>query len=493
MDDKTIDLRELYYILEKNIRLISKITGGFIVLAVLYLLIASPVYESEALLRVKQPKGLSSSILDSLPMGNTMATKQQMSTYAEILKSRNVVVPVIEATEEVDSDGEYPRYEDYVKERVTTVPFKDTEIMKVSVTYKKDPKMAQQTAQLLVNGFLNRLTELSRAEQKATRQFIEERTLTSEDELDQAESALNKYRRDHKIISPTEQMQLVSAKLAMIDKLEAENKVALSAAQAKGAAVNNILGSEARVVADNAAIKQYTAKLGELEAQRIAYLDKYTEKHPRMQEINQAIAELQQKVQSEINRVASLQAPSDNPVHQQLIAEKFSSQASASVAQSNLDAVKRLNTDYENDIGKLSEKEQEFLKLARKRNVSQEIYVMLSKRLEEAKVAEMSVSTEVQVVDEPTLPDRPIKPRKGLTLILAALLGLMGSSAFVIARELMNRTVKTTEDIQNVLGIPVLAQIPDIDSLQGAMKKQEEKPGIAGLIEKVRRRLWKNN
>ena len=493
MDEKTIDLRELYDIILKNIKTIGKFTGGCIVVAVLYLLIASPVYQSEALLRIKQPKGLGNSILDSLPMGNAAANKQLMSTYAEILKSRNVVIPVIEATEDADSDGKYPRYEDYVKSRITTVPFKDTEIMKVSITYKKDPDIAQKAGQLLVNGFLNRLTELSRVEQKATREFIEERAVTSEEELDLAESALNKYRKEYKIISPSDQLQQVSAKLAMIDKLEAENKVALSAAQARGSAVNAILGGEARVVADNAAIKQYTAKLGELEAQRISYLDKYTEKHPRMNEINQAIVELKQKIELEIDRVAGMQAPSDNLVHQKLITDKFISQAESAVAQSNLDAIKRLNTDYENDIGKLSEKEQDFLKLARKRNVSQEIYVMLAKRLEEAKVAEMSVSTEVQVVDEPTLPDRPIKPRKGLTLILAAMLGFMGSATFIIARELMNRTVKTTEDIQKVIGIPVLAQIPDIVSLEGAMKKPEKRAGIMGMVDEVRRKVWKKN
>lgn len=38
-----------------------------------------------------------------------------MMTDAEILKSRNVVLPVIEKTEERDDDGELPDYESYVK------------------------------------------------------------------------------------------------------------------------------------------------------------------------------------------------------------------------------------------------------------------------------------------------------------------------------------------------------------------------------------------
>ena len=37
---------------------------------------------------------------------------------------------------------------------------------------------------------------------------------------------------------------------------------------------------------------------------------------------------------------------------------------------------------------------------------------MLAKRLEEAKVAEVAVSTEVQVVDTATLPEDPVKTEK---------------------------------------------------------------------------------
>lgn len=68
-EEITIDLRELAHIVQKNARFIAKVTGGCIVAAGLYLLIASPVYESDSLLRIKQPKGIGSSLLESMPMG----------------------------------------------------------------------------------------------------------------------------------------------------------------------------------------------------------------------------------------------------------------------------------------------------------------------------------------------------------------------------------------------------------------------------------------
>lgn len=86
------------------------------------------------------------------------------------------------------------RYEDYIKNRITTNPFKDTEILKVTVN-ANTPEGAQKANDLIVNGFLQRLTGLVREEQKTTRAFIEERVVASKAELEAAESALTEYKK----------------------------------------------------------------------------------------------------------------------------------------------------------------------------------------------------------------------------------------------------------------------------------------------------------
>lgn len=480
----TIDLRDLWNVLKKNTATIRKVTIGCVAAAVVYLIVVPPTYESTALLRVKQPKGLGSSILEALPTGNPMASKQLMSTYAEILKSRSVVVPVIEATEE-GKDGKYPEYEAYLKSRITTAPFKDTEIMKV--TFKANTaEDAQKGNKLLVEGFLNRLTELERGEQKTTRQFIEERVNTSKEELQAAESVLTEFKKEHKLLAPESQVQLAAEKLTLADKLRAENQVALEAARARNNAVKAQLQNNTASIADNATISGMQAKLAELEAERVSYLDKYTDKHPRVIEVNKEIANMRKTMDAEFKRVAEMMVPSSNPVHQGLLADMFKSEAEISVAQSNLQTVKALENKYNNDVATLSEVEQEYLTLLRDVTVSQEIYVMLAKRLEEAKVAEVAVSTEVQVVDEPTLPEQRVAPKRGLTLVLAFLLGILGSCGFVIARELMNRTVKTSEDVENYLGLPVLGQIPSSESL-----KEAEEVANLSIWQKIWRAVWK--
>lgn len=91
-------------------------------------------------------------------------------------------------------------------------------------------------------------------------------------------------------------MKLAADKMRIVDKLRAENKVALATAQAQLSATDQQLGrAEAKATADNAVIKQYNAKLAELETQRIDYLDKYTAKHPKVIETEDAISQFKKQ------------------------------------------------------------------------------------------------------------------------------------------------------------------------------------------------------
>lgn len=371
-EEITIDLLEIANILKRNAGNIARVTGIFVVAAGVYLATATPVYESQALLRVKQPKGIGTSLLESMPMGNAMANTQLMNTYAEILKSRSVVVPVIQKTEQPNKEGKYPAYDAYVKGRITTAPFKDTEIMQLTVR-ANTPEKAQEANKLIVDGFLKRLTDLSRDQQKATRGFLEERAVAAKNELQTAEDKLTDYKKKNNIIAPDDAVKLASEKMSMVDKLSAENKVALATANARLAAANGQLQGEAVSIADNKTIQSYNAKLAELEGERISYMDKYTENHPKVQQVNQEIAGLKAKIQNEINKVAALQAPSDNPVHQQLLASKFSSEAEASVAQSNLAKLAQIDGENKNGLKELSDKEQQFVGLLQEGAIKENI------------------------------------------------------------------------------------------------------------------------
>ncbi len=495
MEDKeyTINLLEVASILKNNIKPIVKITAMFIVAGILFVIIASsffPRFKSDAVLQIKQGKGSGVAAMLAGLGGGVFGTEAlQMESYIEILKSRSVVIPVIEATEELDFWGRYPLYTSYVKKQISTEAVPMTDILKVSV-YGETREKAQKTNQLLLKGFLQRVSELNSMEKGAQKKFLTERLKTSREELDKAELALQKYKEDHKIISPAANAEIFAQRITEIEQQAAVNQVALEAAEAKLASINRMLTSDGAASADNRTIQQYNNELAKLEATRISYLEKYTEKHPKMIEINDNIAKLKEKIQEEVAKVANLQAPTDNSVHQGLVAGKYQSEGEVAVARKKAEALQQLINRNNVELEKLPELEKGYIKVERDFKVANEVYLMLTKKLEETKITELQQPDNVLLVDEPTYPDVRDFPKTRLTLILAAILGLLCSSGYVVMKELEDKPIRTAESIVKFSGLPVLSVIPDKTRLNKARQSAQEVKQN-GFLNKVREFIWK--
>ena len=66
----------------------------------------------------------------------------------------------------------------------------------------------------------------------------------------------------------------------------------------------------------------------------------------------------------------------------------------------------------------------------------------------------------VRIVDPAEVPQSPSKPRKGRTLILAALLGLLMGSLLALGVDALDQTIHTQEDVERRLGLPFLGSVP---------------------------------
>lgn len=467
MEEKefTIDLVDMAKLLYENRKPIIKMTGIFVSIVSFFLIIVAvffPKYDSEALLRIKQERGGSSlaATMAGFTGGFLSMDSLQMESYVTILKSRSVVIPVIEATEEANSDGKYPRYEDYVKDNIKIEALDLTDILHITVRSGSEEK-AQKVNRLLIQGFLKRIADLNSSEKASLKAFLEDRLKTSREDLDKAEAALDRFKVEHRIISADKNAELFAERIAEAEKQLAANKIDLEVAEARVAAVNSQLQGSGAASADNQILQQYNKQLAELETTRITYKEKYTAKHPRVIDLENRITQLKSKIQEEQAKIASLQAPSDNAVHQGLVAKKYSSEGALTVLKQKAESLQQAVNKNNEELEKLPEVQREFVKLARDVGVANEIYTMLTKKLEETKITEFRTPNNVQVVDEPTLPDGRSFPKLKLFLSIAILLGLLLSCGYILVKELINKTIRSVEDIKRFLELPVLGVIPD--------------------------------
>lgn len=78
-------------------------------------------------------------------------------------------------------------------------------------------------------------------------------------------------------------------------------------------------------------------------------------------------------------------------------------------------------------------------------------------------VAEIMKMDNVQLIDPAKLPEAPIKPRPVLNMAIAGVLGIMVSLGIIFLIEYLDNTVKSAEDIERHIGLPVLGSIPDFE------------------------------
>ena len=78
-------------------------------------------------------------------------------------------------------------------------------------------------------------------------------------------------------------------------------------------------------------------------------------------------------------------------------------------------------------------------------------------------VIEIKKVDSVSIVDKAVTPDKPVKPNKTLNVLIAFVVGLMASVGLVFLLEYLDNTIKTSSDIEKLLGIPVLGVIPNYE------------------------------
>ena len=117
---------------------------------------------------------------------------------------------------------------------------------------------------------------------------------------------------------------------------------------------------------------------------------------------------------------------------------------------------------FSRDLSKIPAQEATYQRLQRQPKVLEDMYGMLQTKLKEAEIQAATVDATVQVVDSAVAPTKPVRPRALLDLAAALVLGAVIGLLLAVAREHLDATVRTREQLQTITDVPVLGLIPRI-------------------------------
>lgn len=171
------------------------------------------------------------------------------------------------------------------------------------------------------------------------------------------------------------------------------------------------------------------------------------------------------KTESDDN--APRQSYNDIMMYQKMVKTYSQIAQSRTVAE---DVKKKLNLDISageilSMVSVAPKGDTEFLNLTVKSKDGQlavNIANQLARSLKEIGIS-LNNSDNVKLLDEAQLPTRPDSPKPLLNIAIAFFIGLMISVGLVFLLEYLDNTIKTQEDVEKLLSVPVIGIIPYVE------------------------------
>ena len=110
-------------------------------------------------------------------------------------------------------------------------------------------------------------------------------------------------------------------------------------------------------------------------------------------------------------------------------------------------------------VSAMPETQQEILRLSRDVESGRAVYMQLLNRQQELNIAKSSAIGNVRIIDNAVTQPKPVKPKKVLIVMIGIILGVVSSAGIVLLRVFLRRGIETPEQLEDI-GINVYASIP---------------------------------
>jgi len=442
--------------LEQYLRVLRKhrwlIAGVFLVTVItvaIWTFLQVAVFEaaSTVLIEPEPPRVLN--IQEVTPMGTSSWDPNYYPTQYEIMKSRPVLDKAIESQglkKRVPAIGESREPYRVLRSMLTIEPKRNTRLILVKVEYP-DPGLAADMANAVANAYTQYNLDLKLKGARDALTWLTGEAGALKRKVEESSQALQNYRARAGILGAQEQRQITAQKIMDFNKAYLEAQAQRLSVEAKFKELTLIAKDKSGAqtiftVADNLLIQKLKAEASALEIEKSKLLKTYKDQHPEILKIDAQIRQTSQKLDGEIQTM--LRA---------VQTEYMVAKAREETLQQNVNQLKREGQD-------LNEKEIQALALQREADSNQQLYEAVLKRFKETGVAGGLETNNVRIVEEATAPNVPVKPRKLWNLAVSVAAGLIVGLGLAFAIEYVDTTVKTPEDVERYLGLPVIGIVP---------------------------------
>jgi capsular exopolysaccharide synthesis family protein len=504
-NDDEIDLKQIFGLLFHHKWIVIGVTLLSTAIAAIYAVTALPIYQSDGAILVTQSGNrysMAGSDLSNLLVSNFgVGMGSTIENELQVLRSRQFSAELAKRIHEerYQSDGrmypllweEFPKDSSMVEVDVVSariarnLTFARADRMSdlVKMTFESpSPEEAQRMVNMAIVAYTDVSTSINRAQATTAIAFLNEEQKKVGERVVDAEDRMRDFMNREKLIQLDAQTNEL---ITQMSKLEAERRavdVQLTAVKSGIASYTQELdrikpGLSGQLTSGLAPmLTRLQYRLAELETEKVLLLSKnptLTEnsKEPQLLELNRQI----DGVKTEMARMTStflqgndidlgfLTSPDGgvpsraNEYRMQLIQLEIEDKQLAAQAE----VMDQRLVEFERFFNALPDNMIQLAQLKREMQINESLFLIISKQGAEMQLWEQTQSGLARVVDYGYIPNKPVKPKKRIVVIIGFLLGFVAAVGYVFIREYTIVEINSIEKLRKK-GYPLLAVIPDM-------------------------------
>ena len=313
----------------------------------------------------------------------------------------------------------------------------------IKVTYEsKDPNQATDIANAFAQAYLQTTVDLKAEPAKEASKWFTAEAEVARKELAEAQARLSKFQRESGIISNDERFDVENQRLN-------ELSTQLVNAQGEAADARSRLDSVKRrgrdampEVVSNALIQTLKSEVSRAEGRVGQLASRLGPNNPELLSAQSELQSLRSRLNQEISQVG-------NSIEQ-----------GANITLQRETQLRRQLDEQRTKVQKLRQERDQMAPLLRDVESAQKALDQLIQRSQDTRVTSRAALTNVTVLSKASVPTEPSRPKPVLNIAIGAFLGLLLGVLASLALELLQRPLRTPDDLLQVSGVPVLAVLP---------------------------------
>lgn len=345
-----------------------------------------------------------------------------------------------------------------LRARIKVEPVQDSRLTRVKCT-DSDPARAQRLLQALVDTYVEQNLDTSMDATNKTVEWLDVQLKRLKGDLESQEMNLHDFKLKYNLLSVSydDQSNMVRAEIQQLNTALTELKAKKEAVSARLASVKlidpqdpgeipatELVGNEALGTLRN----NYVAAKRDLVMLRAGGKN---DNHPDVLRLSAQLDTVRQAIAQELQNI------------------KNGAEIELANVNHQLGGLSGLYETARREALQLNLKELEYSRLQRSKDSTEKLFGMVLERSTESGLSKMAPFNNVRVLDRPLKPMAPIFPKPAANIALSIALGLLLGIAGATGREMMDRTVRTAENIERELGLAVLGSLPDVTREGNAM------------------------